>query len=161
MWQPYFLGIVRNQVSLGYPNRNPHIRTYRGILCMYLWYYRGKFGGCRQIPTQKNVSGSKLCRRDRGILAKCADIWLSGRHVTDISATFSAKRPHGFPSPEGFPFLIFTVPIFLLNIIFPTFSNVATRVWRSPVSWGQADCPKLPLVLANTTKSSTRVTRLS
>ena len=20
---------------------------------MYLWYYRGKFGGCRQIPTQK------------------------------------------------------------------------------------------------------------
>jgi hypothetical protein len=58
---------------------------------MYLWYYRGKFGGCRQIPTQKNVLGSKLCRRDRGILAKCADIWLSGRHVANMSATFSAK----------------------------------------------------------------------
>ena len=27
------------------------------------WY----IGGCRQIPTEKNVSGSKLCRRDRGI----------------------------------------------------------------------------------------------
>ncbi len=51
----------------------------------------GKFGGCRQILTPKNVSGSKLCRHDRGILAKCADIWLSGRHVADMSATFSAK----------------------------------------------------------------------
>ncbi len=39
----------------------------------------------------KNVSGSKLCRHDRGILAKCADIWLSRRHVADMSATFSAK----------------------------------------------------------------------
>jgi hypothetical protein len=58
---------------------------------MYLWYYRGKSGGCRQIPTQKNVSESKMCRHDRGILAKCADIWLSGRHVADMSATFSAK----------------------------------------------------------------------
>jgi hypothetical protein len=58
---------------------------------MYLWYYRGKFGGCWQIPTQKNVSGSKLCQHDRGILAKCANIWLSGQHVADMSATFSAK----------------------------------------------------------------------
>jgi hypothetical protein len=32
-----------------------------------------------------------LCRRDRGILAKSANIWLSGRHVADMSATFSAK----------------------------------------------------------------------
>ena len=65
------------------------IRTVieRGILRMYLWY----FGGCRQIPTEKNVSGSKLCRRDGGILAKSDDIWLSGRHVADMSATFSAK----------------------------------------------------------------------
>jgi hypothetical protein len=59
---------------------------------MYLWYYRGKFGGCRQIPTQKNVSGSKLCCHERGILAKCADIWLSGRHVANMLATFSAKN---------------------------------------------------------------------
>jgi hypothetical protein len=33
-----------------------------------------------------------LCRRDGGILAKSDDIWLSGRHVADMSATFSAKR---------------------------------------------------------------------
>ncbi len=33
--------------------------------------------------------------------------------------------------------------------------------WRSPVLWGQTDCLKLPLTLTNTTKSSTRVTRLS
>ncbi len=37
-----FLGVVRNQVSLGYPNRNLHIRTYRGILRMYLWYSKKK-----------------------------------------------------------------------------------------------------------------------
>ncbi len=42
-------------------------------------------------PDTKNVSGSKLCRRDRGISAKSANIWLSGRHVADMSATFSAK----------------------------------------------------------------------
>ncbi len=77
----------------GYPNCNPHIRTYRGILRMYLWYYRGKFGGCGQIPTQKNMLGSKLCGHDRGIGAKCADIWLSWRHVANTSATFSAKPP--------------------------------------------------------------------
>jgi hypothetical protein len=59
---------------------------------MYLAYYRGKFGGCWQIPTQKNVSGSKLCRHDRGIWTKCADIWLSWQHVADMSATFSAKN---------------------------------------------------------------------
>ena len=66
-------------------------KSYRAILRMYLWYYRGKFGGCRQIPTQKNVSGSKLCQHDGGILAKSDNIWLSGRHVADMSATFSAK----------------------------------------------------------------------
>jgi hypothetical protein len=62
---------------------------------MYLWYYRGKFGGCWQIPTHKNVSGSKLCWHDRGILAKCADIWLSGRHVANLLATLSAKVFYG------------------------------------------------------------------
>ena len=41
------------------------------------------------------LSGSKLCHHDRGILAKCANIWLSGRHVADISATFSAKVDEG------------------------------------------------------------------
>ncbi len=61
------------------------------IFQMYLWYYRGKFGGCWQLPTHKNVSGSKLCRHNRGILAKCADIWQSGQHVADMLATFSAK----------------------------------------------------------------------
>ncbi len=30
---------------------NISTKSYRGILQMYLWYYRGKFGGCRQILT--------------------------------------------------------------------------------------------------------------
>ena len=52
---------------------------------------KGKFGGCRQTTTQKNVSGSKLCHHNGGIWAKCASIWLSWQHVADMSATFSAK----------------------------------------------------------------------
>ncbi len=40
----------------------------------------------------KNVVwGSILCRHNRGMPAKCADIWLSGRHVADMLATFPAK----------------------------------------------------------------------
>ncbi len=42
-------------------------------------------------PDTKNVSGSKLCRQDRGIWAKCTNIWLSWRHVANMLATFSAK----------------------------------------------------------------------
>jgi len=37
------------------------------------------------------VSVSVLCRHDRAVLAKSANIWLSGRHVADMLATFSAK----------------------------------------------------------------------
>ena len=39
----------------------------------------------------KKLSGSKLCRRDRGIWAKCANIWLLWRHAGNMLATFSAK----------------------------------------------------------------------
>ena len=42
-------------------------------------------------PDTKNVSGSKLCCHDRGISAKCANIWLLQRHVANMSATLSAK----------------------------------------------------------------------
>jgi hypothetical protein len=35
----------------------------------------GKFGGCWQMPTQKIVLGSILCRHNREIWAKCANIW--------------------------------------------------------------------------------------
>ncbi len=40
---------------------------------------------------KKGVSGSILCHRNRGMLDKCANIWLSGQHVADMSATFPAK----------------------------------------------------------------------
>ncbi len=45
---------------------------------------------------KNTVSGLVLCCNDRGMLAKSADIWLSGRHVANMSATFSAKMlcPH-------------------------------------------------------------------
>jgi len=70
-----------------------NIYTYqfvRWLLRMYLWYLR-KFGESRQSPTQKNVSGTNLCRLVGGLLSKCADFWLSGRHVADMSVTFPAK----------------------------------------------------------------------
>ncbi len=40
---------------------------------------------------KKNVSGTNLCRLDGGLSAKCANFWLSGRHVANMSATFPAK----------------------------------------------------------------------
>jgi len=43
------------------------------------------------ISDKKKVSGMNLCRLVGGLLAKCADFWLSGRHVADMSATFPAK----------------------------------------------------------------------
>jgi hypothetical protein len=43
-------------------------------------------------PRHKNVVlGSILCRHDSGMSAKCANIWLLGRHVADMSATMLAK----------------------------------------------------------------------
>ena len=42
-----------------------------------------------------------MCRRDRGILAKSADIWLSGRHVADMLATFSAKTAKALELARG------------------------------------------------------------
>ncbi len=40
---------------------------------------------------KKTVSGSVLCCHDRGMSAKSANIWLSGQHVADMSALFSAN----------------------------------------------------------------------
>jgi hypothetical protein len=58
---------------------------------MYLWYSKKKevnFGN----PRHKNtVLGSVLCRHDREMSAKSANIWLSGRHVADMLPTFPAK----------------------------------------------------------------------
>ena len=74
----------------GYQTNIP-TKSYRGIqVCSFRTI--GKFGGCRQTPTQKIVSGSTLCRHDRGIWAKCADIWLLRWHVAGMSVTFSAKQ---------------------------------------------------------------------
>ncbi len=91
MWPTYFLGIVRNHVSLGSLNHNLHTRSYREILHMYLWYSKKK-GVNVGNPRHKNtVSGLVLCRHDREMLAKSADIWLSGQHVADMLPTFPAK----------------------------------------------------------------------
>ncbi len=61
MWPTYFIGVVRNHVSLGSPNHNLHTRSYRGILCMYLWYSKKK-GVNVGNPWHKNtVLESVLC----------------------------------------------------------------------------------------------------
>ena len=41
---------------------------------------------------QNALSGSVLCRHDRAVLAKSANIWLSGRHVANMPAILPAKR---------------------------------------------------------------------
>ena len=55
-----FHRVVRNQVSLGYPNHSPHIRTYRGILRMYLWYSKKK-GVNVSNPQHKNTVSDQFC----------------------------------------------------------------------------------------------------
>ena len=46
-------------------------------------------------PRHKKCVGTNLCRLVGGLSAKCADFWLLGRHVADISATFPAKAVRG------------------------------------------------------------------
>ncbi len=58
---------------------------------MYLWYSKKKRVNVSNPQHKKTVPGSVLCHHDRVILAKSADIWLSGRHVADMSPTFPAN----------------------------------------------------------------------
>jgi hypothetical protein len=44
------------------------------------------------IPNTKMFCLDQFCaEHDKDVLAKSADIWLSGRHVADMSATLPAK----------------------------------------------------------------------
>ncbi len=92
MWPTYFLGVVRNHVSLGSPNHNLHTRSYRGILCMYLWYSKKKGVNVGNPQHKNTVLESVLCCHDREMSAKSADIWLLGWHVADMSPAFPAKE---------------------------------------------------------------------
>ena len=57
---------------------------------MYLCYFKKK-GVNVSNPQHKNtVSGSVVCRHNRVMSAKSADILLSGRHVADMLPTFPA-----------------------------------------------------------------------
>ena len=73
------------------PNHNPHTRSYRGILCMYLWYSKKKEVNVGNPRHKNTVSGLVLCCHDREMLAKSANIWLLGRHVANMLPTFPAK----------------------------------------------------------------------
>ena len=61
------------------------VRTY------ILWYKKKKGVNVGHSRHENFVSGSILCRHDRAVSAKSADIWLSGRHVADMLATLPAK----------------------------------------------------------------------
>ena len=60
------------------------VRTY------VLWYKKKKGVNVGHSRHKNVVSGSILCRHDRAVSAKSADIWLSGRHVADMLATLPA-----------------------------------------------------------------------
>ena len=62
------------------------------VVRTYVLWYKKKKGINVGHPRHKNVvSGSILCWHDWAMLAKSADIWLSGRHVADMSGTLPAK----------------------------------------------------------------------
>jgi hypothetical protein len=76
--------------------------------------------------------------------------------------TFLHAKPlaHGFPSPGGFPILFFTFPNFSAEHYFPHLAMLPQGCEDPQFPGGGQTTPKLPHALANTTKSSTRVTRL-
>ena len=79
--------------ALSYCRQDYVCRGFWQVACTYdvLWFKQKK-GVNVGHPRHKNgVLGSILCRHDRAMLAKSADIWLSGRHVADTPATLPAK----------------------------------------------------------------------
>jgi len=66
-------------------------RGFWQVVRTYVLWYVEKIWRKLAIPDTKNVSGTNLWRLVGGLLAKCADFWLSGRHVADLLATFPAK----------------------------------------------------------------------
>jgi hypothetical protein len=70
-------------------------RGFWQVVRTYVLWYKKKKGVNVGLPRHENVvSGSILCRHDRAVSAKSADIWLSGRRVADMSATLPAKLVH-------------------------------------------------------------------
>jgi hypothetical protein len=69
--------------------------------------------------------------------------------------------PMGFPPQEVFPFYFFTNPNFSAEHYFPHLAMLPQGCEDPQFPGGGQTAPKLPHALANTTKSSTRVTRLS
>jgi hypothetical protein len=59
---------------------------------MYLWYSKKKEVNVGNTQHKNNVSGLVLCCHKREMLAKSANIWMSGQHVADMLLTFPAKR---------------------------------------------------------------------
>jgi hypothetical protein len=85
------------------------VRTY-----VLLWYKKKK-GVNVGHPRHKNVVwGSILCRLDWAVLAKSADIWLSGRHVADMSATLP------LPAKLVLRVLLLVLLLVLVLILTPT-----------------------------------------
>ena len=67
-------------------------RGFWQVVHTYILWYKKKKGVNVGHPRHNNVvSGSILCRHDRAVLAKSANIWLLGRHVANMSATLPAK----------------------------------------------------------------------
>jgi hypothetical protein len=63
---------------------------------MYLRYSKKKGVNVGNPRHENTVSGLVLCRHDREMLAKSADIWMLGRHVADMLPTFPAKLLEAF-----------------------------------------------------------------
>ena len=70
-------------------------RGFWQVVHTYVLWCKKKKGVNGGLPRHENVvSGSILCRHDRAVSAKSADIWLLGRRVADMSTTSPAKLVH-------------------------------------------------------------------
>jgi len=63
-------------------------------VCTCVLWYVEKIWRKSAIPDKKKMCREQVCVGSLvvgGLLAKCANFWLSGQHVADMSATFPAK----------------------------------------------------------------------
>ncbi len=68
---------------------------------MYLWYSKKKGVNVGDPRHENTVSELVLCRHDREMSAKSANIWLSGQHVANMLPTFPAKEGEMEGEVEG------------------------------------------------------------
>jgi hypothetical protein len=87
----FFLGVARNNLSLGSPpiTHVPDLTEGSSVCTSGTLRRKGEYW---QSPTQKYFAGIGLCCHDREMSAKSANIWLLGQHVANIPSQAACER---------------------------------------------------------------------